>query len=141
MARSKPNPIVVQAEAEKSGVRVLRLEGARPLYTVGPASPIWVGKEPEGNFDAAIVRLQPPVDATDERVELTRAFFLRQKAVKVIVLPRPRAEVIPAAAQKGDKAKAFGAREAVLSLVEESNSKDKDNLRTLCEKVMGVVGL
>lgn len=156
MARRKPKPPVVILEQKgveivdidplgigtepRESVRHVSLEGARELYTVATDSPLWGGSPPRklSRFKGAIVRLRPPETASDDTVEEIRQFFLKHEAAKVIVLPRPRAELLP---EKVTKAKAVGAREAVTALIEESNSKDRGALRTLCEKVMGEVGL
>ncbi len=52
-----------------------------------------------------------------------------------------RAELVPDAVASAARGKAYGAREAVLSLVSESNAKDGAALLALCEQVMGKVGL
>lgn len=156
MARRKPKPPVVILEQKgveivdidplgletepRGSVRHVPLESARELLTVPVDSPLWS----KGIFNSrvpiggSIVRLRPPETATDDEVEDARKFFLNAGAAKVVVLPRPRAELLP---EKAPKAKAVGARDAVVALVEESNSKDKDALRKLCDRVMGEVGL
>lgn len=156
MARRKPKPPIVVLEqkgveivdidplgldtAPRESVRHVKLEGSRELYTVPVDSPVWGGSPPTrmSRFKGAIVRLRPPEKATDDTVEEIRGFFLKYGAAKVVVLPRPRAELLPS---KVEKAKAVGAREAVTALIEESNSRDRESLRCLCEKVMGLVGL
>lgn len=159
MARRKPKAVVILEQkgveivdldplglevtiGDEVSVRHVPLESARELYTVPVDSPIWGGSPPTrlSRFEGAIVRLRPPEQATDDAIEEIRGFFLKHGAVKVVVMPRPRAELLPSKAPRA-QAKAVGAREAVVGLVEESNSKDKGALRKLCEHVMGEVGL
>lgn len=157
MARKKPKAVVILEQkgveivdcdplglevtiGDEVSVRRVSVEGARELLTIPPDAPIWGGSPPSyrTKVDGAIVRLRPPEKATDDDVEEIRKFFLGKGAAKVIVLPRPRAELLPS---KVEKAKAVGAREAVTALVEESNSRDRESLHRLCEKIMGEVGL
>lgn len=126
----------------QESVRHVDVADPRQLMTVAVDSPIWGGSPPHmramKKIAGAIVRLRPPENATDDTVQEIRAFFLKYGAAKVIVLPRPRSELLPS---KVEKAKAQGAREAVTALVAESNSQDKKALEKLCEKVMSEVGL
>lgn len=154
MARKKPlvDPEVARVNAMASiqeatdqdrSVIPVKLDGSRELATIPPESLIWA---PENNFKwkpgaGAIVRLRPPADASDADVERASEYFRKAGAERVTVLPRPRAEVIPAEAHERSPEKALGARDAVLSLVAESNSKDKEALAKLCERVMAEVGL
>lgn len=132
----------VKVTEPRESVRHVPIEESRALLTVPIDSPIWGGSPPHSRamkkIEGAIVRLRPPEGATDDTLEEVRGFFLKYGAAKVVVLPRPRAELLPA---KAAKVKAEGAREAVTALVEESNSKDKAALEKLCETVMGKVGL
>lgn len=132
------------AKPKKQGnVLAVTVSGARGLHTVEPDHYSWKDG-PDLRADpiepGAIVRLRPPATATDAEVERSRKAFEEAGAARVTVLPRPRAELLPEKAA-GAPQKAVGAREAVLSLVEESSSKDKGALRALCEKVMAEVGL
>jgi hypothetical protein len=133
MARSKANPLAVVTQTE---VDVIRLKDPRLLF-----SPAFREPQIDVNYQGAIVRLQPPIDATDEDIaRVTRAWAQRGVA-RVIVLPRPKAALVPEKAAREAPAQAYGAREAVLSLVAESNSRDRDALQRLCEKIMGEAGL
>lgn len=158
MARRKPKPPVeilgqtgvevvdidpIGGETDTRGaVRHVDVKDSRQLITVPVDSPIWGGSPPHTRamkqIAGAIVRLRPPEKATDDDVEGIRGFFLKYGASKVVVLPRPRSELLPS---KAEKATAVGAREAVTTLIAESNSKDRTALENLCEKVMAEVGL
>jgi hypothetical protein len=132
------------ADTRASGEGVSRVPlDSRNLITVLPDWPIWKGTVSKKALDAtgAIVRIRPPPEATDEDVERVRALMLMKGAERVGVLPRPRAELVPAAVAEAARGKAYGARQAVLSLVEESNSKAREALSALCEKIMAEVGL
>lgn len=138
--RKKPEAETAPREA----VRHVPVEGSRRLVTVAIDDSCWRSDAQTIPFvEGAIVRMRPPIDATDERIEELRKDFIRHGAVRVFALPRPRAEVLPGGKEDVvlPKAKAMSARAAVMSLVDESNSKDKESLRALCEKVMSKVGL
>lgn len=149
MARKKPAKAVptgtVPESTHDDGKIEVRKIDTRRLLTIDVDHPIWdkgekligVGGEP---VKEAIVRLRAPVKATDIDVERVRRAYEEAGAAKVTVLPRLRTEVLPQDVQQSP-AKAIGAREAVLCLVEESNTKDRDALRALCERVMGECGL
>lgn len=148
MARSK-KPKAVPAgtvSTHNDGQVEVRKVDTRRLYTVEPDRSEWLHTErvlgvgPKEFFEGAIVRLRPPATATDVDVDRVRTFYEKAGAAKVSVLPRPKADVIPQDVQQAP-AKAVGAREAVLSLVEESNTKDRDGLRAFCERVMAECGL
>jgi hypothetical protein len=129
--------------ASDTRVSARSFETARELATIPPEALLWAEKS---NYkwkpvEGSIVRLRPPADATDEAAERVRSYFVNAKAARVIVLPRPRAELVPDAVVQAARGKAFGARDAVASLVAESNSKDGEALSKLCEKVMSEVGL
>lgn len=144
-ARCRSDPRVSEFPGTGTSARINAIEipGSRNLITVTPDWPIWRPNVKVSNFamdaEGAIVRLRPPIEATDADVERVRAIFYERKAARVTVLPRPKAEVVPAAA--ASRVRACGAREAVLSLVGDSNSGDKDALRKLCEAVMAERGL
>lgn len=154
MARKKPES-VADTKCIESGslsttdtrlsVQHVPIEGSRYLITIPADSHGWSAEELGEHFrrlniEGAIIRLRPPEKASDDDVERVRKFFEGAKAERVIVLPRPRSELLPSlAASKVQKA--VTARSAVTSLVDESNSKNKEALRKLCEHVMSKVGL
>lgn len=158
MARKKPTKLTEPTESgttlsrsepadtdHERSVKPVLLDASRELHTIDSNHPYW-SKPPtprakDPSVVGAIVRLRPPASATDEQVEAMRKLFAKAGAERVTVLPRPRAEVVPANAHDRACEKAIGARQAVLSLVEESNSKDKKALGGLCERVMAEVGL
>jgi hypothetical protein len=141
VARKKPekkekNPAVQDGTVRKVG-------DARALLTVEQESALWdpdrrcAVSVPRG----AIVRLRPPATATDDDVARVRDCYEKLGAERVSVLPRPKAEVVPARVAREAPARAESARAAVLALVEEANTKDRATLRSLCEMVMAEVGL
>ncbi len=152
MARKKPEktpasvrtiPLPLPPTDQDRSVRRVTLDGSRRLLTIEAEDKLWDAKRRSAvaGIDGAIVRLRPPAAATDEQVEVLRAFFEKAGAERVTVLPRPRADVVPADAHEKSRTSAVGARRAVESLVEESNSRDKSALGKLCERVMAEVGL
>jgi hypothetical protein len=138
VARKKPAP------EPSLVVHPIKLEDSRELLTVEPNDGIWdrsIRESMRPDVEGTIVRLRPSASRSDGEVEEVRAWFEKGGAARVSVLPRPRAEVIPAAVAEHRPDRAVGAREAVTSLVEESNSKNKALLRELCEQVMAKCGL
>jgi len=125
MARKKPEP-----------VRAVAIEKARRLVTVGPDP--W--PTAVSGVVAAIVRIQPPLSASDDEVLRLCEEARANGAARVFALPRPKPEIVPQKVQEAAP-RAIGARAAVLELVEESASKDKPALRELCERIMARNGL
>jgi hypothetical protein len=116
---------------------------ARELETIEPWDQAWkatdwlFGRE---KYIRGIVRLRPPIDAPDEKVQDLVHQARERGAEKVIVLPRPKAEVLPAKAL-GKKTLVEDARASVLALVADSNATNKDGLRELVEAVMAEEGI
>lgn len=139
MARSKPNPMQL---AQDPDVEVRRFQGARCLETIDLLvenyTELVQNLQKRKDLAGSIVRIRPGVDVSDGMIEEIRARV--RDAIAVIVLPRPRAAVVPAQVAAATRS-AMGAREAVLSLVQESNSRDRELLKAFCEKVMAEVGL
>lgn len=132
------------ALARDDRVRRVELKEPRALVTVDVDHPVWKdgsAARPDPATSGAIVRLRPPHTASDADVERVRAHYQNGGAVRVTVLPRLRSEVIPADVSNRRPEKAIGARQAVLEIVEETNSKDRELLLALCEKIMAENGL
>lgn len=138
MARSKPNPMQL---AQDPDVEVRRLQGSRRLVTIdlelGGDGEVRYAMEKKA-IAGAIVRIRPGVNVPDDAIAMIRGMV--SDAAAIIVLPRPRGAVVPAQVAAATRS-AMGAREAVLSLVVESNSRDRELLKAFCEKIMGEVGL
>jgi hypothetical protein len=132
MARKKPAADGVQAVPTKNARRLVTIEADHYAWKDGldRADPI-----PPN----AIVRLCPPLEASDAQIEELKSRILLD-ACRVVVLPKPKSEAVPQAAKEAP-ARAVGARQAVIDLVEESASKDKAALRAFCEKIMAEAGL
>lgn len=137
MARRKP-PTGPQVEE-------VLVEDARELFTFQAKpehwTPEWIADAPDrALFRGAIVRLRPPMGVTDEDVADVRKAFERAGARRVFTLPRPRVKLLPEN-RREEETPPPGAREAVLQVVAESASGDRDALLSLCEAVMAEVGL
>ncbi len=150
MPRRKPEafaPVNAPREdgfAESEGVELAKFSAPRNLVTVDVDSKLWkLDDETTSlpNFKGAIVRLRAPESATDEEIEGLKHFIELRGADRVFVLPRRRADVIPAQAAEANRAQAWTARAAVQALVHESNSKDKAALHELCERIASKAGL
>lgn len=144
MARKKPTGEGVAAQLGtdprgSDGVRRETFEWSRELVTVEPTEPFWAGTLPKRKYDGAIVRLRPPATAGDEDVAAARLFFEKRGAERVIVLPRPRAEVVPQESISATTSES--ARAAVLALARESNSTDRNALAAFVEEIMAEEGL
>lgn len=109
---------------------------SRTLVTIGNGKKPLTVEVPPG----AIVRIRPEQDWPEGEEEQLRAAFEKAGAARVFVIPRPRADVVPAR-EAPAKAWIEGPRAAVLALVSESNATDREGLRALCEKVMEEEGL
>lgn len=152
MARKKPVKVEepkLSAEdrtAEMFGgdqVRTVKID-TRRLLTIDTEHPDWSQldrRKAVSNVEGAIVRLRPPHTVSDADVERVRVFYEKVGAARVTVLPRPRVDVVPNDVAEKRPEKAIGAREAVLTLIRETNSKDRDLLRELCERVMAECGV
>lgn len=110
------------------------------LVTIEADDPVWTCNRIEKaikHCQAAFVRIRPPADATDDRIEeVVRC--VRLYALVVQVATKPKAGVLI----ESDKVHAKQtARDVVLQLVESANSKDKEVLRTRVEETLGKVGL
>jgi hypothetical protein len=127
-----------------TGVKVewVPIQGRR-LITYEPDSGAWMS--PARDYQAgplvkgAIVRLRPPAGA-EARVEELRVELMREGAERVVVVPPPRADVVPREVAERS-APAASIRQVVLGMVAESNSGDRGKLGEFVEAVMGEVGL
>jgi len=130
MPRKKPEPILRGSVEE-------RKVPARALVTVtseeGETDPRRV------EWPGAIVRIRPKASDTEQRVEEMKRELQRLGAERVVVLPRPRAEVVPEREKRAQRPE--DARAAVASLVAESSVEDRGSLASLCEEIMARNGL
>jgi hypothetical protein len=128
-------------------VKPVKLGNARPLYTIEPTDPIWkLGDDDDTkivqNVRGGIVRLRPPMGVDDATIEGLVMLLEGMGAARVFTLPRPKSTVLPEAVHVPEqRAKVFGARAAVESLVKESNSEDREALEAFTQKVMAEAGL
>lgn len=121
------------------GVRAIEVPKARRLVTIPPDHPVWEPGDITITFPKIqagdIVRIRPPASAPDEVIAGMRELCALRGAERVFVLPKPKSEVIPDR-KKAAKVTAVGARAAVMGLVVESNSADREALAKLCDRVM-----
>ena len=89
----------------------------------------------------AIVRIRPPQDATDERIEAARRSWLEAGASRVFVEPRPKSAPLPQKAVERQRRASVGVRQIVLDLTAESNSEDQEALTALVAATMDEEGL
>lgn len=95
-----------------------------------PELPIGLGPAGKG----ALVKLHPPADATDERIEEVAAAFKAAGAAAVQKAPRaPKAKTVPTKVQT---TKAATHRQVVAELVAEARFPDKRALQEACEQLM-----
>lgn len=134
-------------------VQVVKVPGYRFL-TIGEDHPIWTATDGLLNSitiplsDVRFVRLRPPADATDKRIEDVRLGLTATGAIDVQVLKRTRAQVVLDQAsvsvfsRTGDPViDAKGIRETVEEMVQESNTKDRQALERVVQEILVGVGL
>lgn len=132
--------------AKEEGVTPIKVNDPTPLVTIEADDAIWRLGDGDDTREiprvrGAIIRVRPPADVDDATVDALVALLEGMGARHVFTLPRPRSGVIPEQAQEKNREKAYGAREAVATLVAESNSSDREALEKLTEKIMGEAGL
>lgn len=138
-------PLFEEARGSRVGSTsvLVHIVPVRNLVTFAVDHPIWTtdGKRlPAGTWAGAIVRLRPPSDVRDGLVEEVRA-ALAAAGVSRIKLEVRRGAVLPTEAVDKGTATRSSAREVVLRLVEEANSKDPAALLAVVEKTMAEEGL
>jgi len=154
MARRKIDKRAAQAApaperaSEPAPVGLIRrcVEEPRRLLTVDVGSTLWAG-EMEVDPDAvkgAIVRLLPPADATDLRIEEVRALF--EAAGAAAVRPMPRAAIGRVGEREVggnavDTRAVVDLRAAVLAVAARMAAADPAALKAELEAVMSEVGL
>jgi hypothetical protein len=132
MARAKKTQVAPRA------VKVVPVKSARSLVTIDADSPAWeLGAAVWGVPPGSIVRIFPPMAATDEDVERVRRACATEAAA-VRVMPRRKAEIVTAPKSVPTSQKP---REIVDALIEESNFEDRAALRAYCEPIMAQAGL
>lgn len=115
---------------------------AARFVTVDAADPIW-DAPPEAlaappSASGAFVRVRPPRDAEDARVEAVAA-ALRQVARAVRVQPRAAAQVV--APPTDTRVSVASHREVAMAIVDESRSPEKEQLRAIVDSVLAEVGI
>ena len=90
----------------------------------------------------SIVRIDPPVGASDSLVAAMRELFERCGAAAVRIAPRRKNDVVVIEPAPGAVVpKRVIGREVVESLVESANVDDRSALKVFCEDVMSKAGL
>jgi len=141
-------PLFENDRRKRTGSAVVAIRVAVPsrnLVTLDSDHAIWRSADPGAyagapNWPGAIVRLRPPSDVRDGLVEEVRA-ALAAAGVSRIKLEVRRGAVLPTEAVDKGTATRSSAREVVLRLVEEANSKDPAALLAVVEKTMAEEGL
>jgi hypothetical protein len=149
MARRKA--AAAQLEQIKSSISRSIAAEARKLITIDADHGCWKGDglridDFGDGFKGAIVRIMPPADATDERIETIGKLCEMSGAVATKILPRRAIGAIGAAAEQEKKAdgkeeRALGLREAVHAVAARMATADRDALRVELDSVMDEVGL
>ena len=123
---------------------------ARRLVTLDSLHGIWQtmkGKKtvllvigPKEDWLGAIVRLRPPPDVEEGRIEEVKAALVAAGASRIKLEVRRGATLPTEAIDKGKPTRS-SAREVVLQLVSEANSQDPAALSEIVERVMAEEGL
>lgn len=134
--RAKPKP-----KATEPSVQPMTLLASRELVTIEADHAAWkgAGKLRRKTFAATIVRLRPPPSASDEEVAELRRFCEERGAVRVVVAPRARANLLPEHREHAAEADSRSTREVVEAMVAESPNAEA--LLPFCERVMSEAGL
>lgn len=113
---------------------------ARPLVTIGPDAECWRSETMPENFEkGAIVRIKPPPDATDARLNAVVEQCKRQGAIAIRITP-PDPGTSKATKQTAVPT-VQSHRRVVEDLVAGMKSSDKKALEELCAEVMDEEGL
>jgi hypothetical protein len=137
-----PREMSFDESGDRARVQVVPIADAADFVTIGAGSPIFARAiNPSGvpQLAGKFIRIDPPPDASDEYIEVIRKALLTGGALAVRVMPRPRKLVTPGVAT--ERRERAGARDVVLRMVEESNSRDREKLRATVETVMGKAGI
>lgn len=139
-AERAPGPAPVVPCDHKPGNAAFRceereIEGARVFLTVGTQHVAWGEHDTYGDPRArgAFVRVEPPADATDEKVAEVRRRCEQIGAVRVQVLPRRNAADVLVPREKKPHPRA---RDVVMELVAEANAPDRAALASFVEDIM-----
>lgn len=129
----------VKKRKRSDGVEVVPVF-ARQLMTFDENNPVWKTSTLSAvgaGWSGAIVRLRPPADVEDGRVEQVKKAFVEAGAARVkiearrkVVVPRRSHEKAPVERKRST------AREVVMVLVKESNTEDREALLEIVERTM-----
>ena len=133
-------PSLMPELKEKQGPEMREVAGAAEVVTFAPddavvwafADDIDTSEIPKGAF----VRLAPPEDVDEAKLERLRTELA--KVATVVVLPRRRAAVVVAPREKRLHQ---NARQVIQLMVAEANVEDGEALATLTEEVMEANGI
>lgn len=120
---------------------------ARELLTVPEDCSLWVGVPGPyvagivrvDDVKGAIVRLKPPPEADDAKVEQARQALLRSGALAVRLMPRRRKAVVPQAAK--ERPAPASHREVVMELAARANTPDRAALIAVLDEALAQAGL
>lgn len=124
-------------------VEPVAIGSATVLVTFDEDSPIWttVPNGPRGKFDGPrIVRLRPPPDAEDSKIEEIRRACIEAGALAVKVLPKRKADVVPSVERAAAPARS-SVREVVTKLVEVASVSDRQKLGAVVDAALSRAGI
>lgn len=138
-------------DVESPRVRFVCHEGARQVVTIGPDHNFWsmnshlLDKPPLYEHRAPIVRLMPPVDASDEQIaEVARRLREEFKCPAVRVLPRAKADRPIRGEGKRERAKRDVTDQTirqVAMVVVERITADRESVRKIVDMALTKAGL
>lgn len=118
-------------------VLVVHVDGLR-FVTVEADDPIWTASSLPATTGARFVRLRPPTDVTEQRIEeVVRHLASAGADVQVLARPRAKVNVEDAVTRFEDKS----IRETVEELVRDANTRDRPALSELVQRKMAEVKL
>jgi hypothetical protein len=130
------------APGRRPSITVYRSD-AEELCTLGPTWPGWTSERRVTESDvlgATFVRLRPPADVTEARLDAVRTALTAMGARHKLERPN-RGATVPAAAEAKVEAKHRRGREVALGLVGEARTRDREALRSAVESVADRAGV
>jgi hypothetical protein len=145
VAKIAPTNPPLEARASRTldawKVTTAKVDASARLFTI-PANWLGWGKAEDGqwkNAEGCFVRVQPPPDVLPQRLaDLKRALYVAGAAA--VSVQRARRAAVVTQEREPERPSAT-AREVVLEMVAEANTKDRAALTERVEKTLGKVGL
>jgi hypothetical protein len=133
-------PGCLLVDLDKGSAEFIPYPHARKLVTVGPEEKLWAVKKLKFDADpSTIVRLQPPADCSDSKIDEVRDYLAsRVAAVKTMPAPKGGVAVVT---EKIEKTPRVSTRGVIEELLTAPMTADRDKVRAIVEASMNEAGL